>query len=123
MNVIYHLTTERDFFEQIKEEEFTSPSLAAEGFIHFSQEHQILGVANNFYKNAESPILLVVDVDKLTAELKFEPPVHPGGIQPKAGTISEADLFPHLYGKLNKTAITNIIPMRRDDEGNYIRVW
>jgi len=125
MTTIYHLTTEKEFFAQLESEEYVSAGFEAEGFMHFSQEHQILGVANRFYREAESPILLVVEVEKLTAPVKYEPPIHPRKSD-EALTQSEdepSDLFPHLYGKLNKTAIINILPMRRDESGEYIRVF
>lgn len=122
MTIIYHLTTEREFFQQIESEDYAPSGFETEGFIHFSQEHQILGVANKYYHNAESPILLEVAVEKLKAPLKYEAPIHPGGA-PSTEEGARADLFPHLYGKINKTAIVNIIPMRRDSDGNYTRVW
>lgn len=125
MTTIYHLTTEKEFFAQLAAEEYVSAGYPTEGFMHFSQEHQILAVANRFYREAESPILLVVEVEKLTAPIKYEPPIQPrvNGSLRHQSEDEPSDLFPHLYGKLNKTAIVNILPMRRDESGDYIRVW
>lgn len=125
MKMIYHLTTEKEFFAQLESEEYVSAGFPAEGFMHFSQEHQILGVADRFYREAASPILLVVEIEKLTAPVKYEPPIHPHADKRLnfESEVEHSDLFPHLYGKLNKTAIVDILPMRRDANGNYIRVW
>lgn len=123
MKLIYHLTTDEEFFSQIESEYYSAPTLTSEGFIHFSQAHQVKSVAERFYMGVKGLILLVVDQDKLTATLKYEPPFHPVGEVVKEVEAGLEDLFPHLYGKLNKTSIVNILTMRQDENGKYIQTW
>ncbi len=70
-------------------------SLAAEGFIHCSFDHQLDGVIERYYSGAESVILLEIDSDRLTSELVNEPST--GG-----------EIYPHIYGPINRDAIIGV---------------
>ncbi|WP_135478161.1 DUF952 domain-containing protein [Candidatus Chloroploca mongolica] len=70
-------------------------SLDSEGFIHFSTEAQLPGVVERFYQHQPEMILLVVAVDRLEAELRYEE-AEPG------------EAFPHLYGPLNLDAVVEV---------------
>jgi len=123
MSLIYHLTTEKNFLSQIASEEYTPPNFEVEGFIHFSQAHQVSDVVEKYYKDEQGLLLLVVETSFLTSPLKYEPPINPGRPPSEKATEYDGDLFPHLYGKLNKTSIVDILPMRRDENGNFIKIW
>ena len=71
---------------------YEQASLAAEGFIHCSFDHQIDGVIERYYSGADSVILLEIDSNKLTSELINEPST--GG-----------EIYPHIYGPINLEAI------------------
>lgn len=82
---------------------YAAASLETEGFIHLSQPQQVVWVANQFYNGQTGLLLLCVDPDKLTAELRYdEVPGH--------GT------FPHLYGPMNLDAVTQTLPFGLNDE-------
>jgi uncharacterized protein (DUF952 family) len=81
-----------------------APSLGTEGFIHCSTENQVLHVANAFYCGRNDLVLLKLDEAKLKPELKWEPPA---GL-PALG-ISESDLFPHIFGPINLTAVASVL--------------
>ncbi|MFD0634388.1 DUF952 domain-containing protein [Catenulispora yoronensis] len=84
-------------------------SLEEQGFIHASTTVQVAGVANAFYADlaAEDLVVLVIDTDRLTAELKYDPV--PGAAEP----------FPHIYGPLNVDAVVGLAELGRDAEGRY----
>jgi uncharacterized protein (DUF952 family) len=107
--MILHITSKQDWSSAQAKGEYTAPSLAAEGFIHFSTDQQAVNVANAFYKGRTDLVLLVVDEAKLTAELKWEAPAGP-----PADNISQADLFPHLYGPLNLNAVASVLDFQPD---------
>jgi uncharacterized protein (DUF952 family) len=108
MTLIYHITT-RDASLQARENgEYRAASLASDGFIHLSQRHQVLGVANAFYTGQKNLVILVVDTTRLNAELKYEAPVHPAV---SASAPSADDRFPHLYGPLNLDAIVKVVDL------------
>lgn len=98
--------------------EYQNESLLRDGFIHFSQHNQVLGVATAFYKNQKDLVILVVETDLLKADLKFEAPVHPG--QSTASTTPSAgQLFPHLYGPLNFDAVLDIVDFPQKADGSF----
>jgi uncharacterized protein (DUF952 family) len=116
VTLIYHITTRDASLDSQKTGEYRPESLTREGFIHFSQLHQVLGVANAFYTGLPDLVLLVVDTAHLKAELKYEPPVHPST---SATAPSADDLFPHLYGPLNFDAVLDIVALNPDENGRF----
>lgn len=73
-------------------------TLAQEGFIHLSREDQWPGVRRRFYADVEGALLLLtVDADRLHDPLVDEEPF-PGA----------NETFPHLYGPLPITAVTQV---------------
>ena len=77
MTLIYHITTRNAALLARQTGEYRTESLDKDGFIHLSQIHQFLGVANAFYAGQKNLVILVVDTTRLKAELKYEAPVHP----------------------------------------------
>ncbi len=78
---------------------------AADGFMHFSDAHQIVESAAKHRAGQTGLKLLCVDPDKLGRALKWEP--SRGG-----------QLFPHLYGSLPIAAVvaTHDLPLGPDGE-------
>lgn len=91
--MIYHITTIENWNIAQKQGYYDAPSLYTEGFIHMSQHHQVEGVKERYYKNAENLIVLHIDENKLSATLKFE----------RSPSVNQD--FPHLFGKLNLDAV------------------
>jgi uncharacterized protein (DUF952 family) len=111
---IYHITHTESWQSG---QPYRAASLESEGFIHFSRLDQVLGVANAFYIGQSGLILLEVDVDRLTSELRWEAPVHPSGAP--AGSIPPESLFPHLYGPLNPEAVLAAHPFPPGPDGTF----
>jgi uncharacterized protein (DUF952 family) len=118
MTHIYHITTHTASEQARQKGEYRTESLADQGFIHFSQLFQTLNVANAFYAGQTNLVILVVDVSRLKAELKFEGPVHPAsdGVAPLPAADS---LFPHLYGPLNFDAVVRQVDFPPDPSGRF----
>jgi len=112
--MILHITSKQDWSDAQTRGEYIAPSLATEGFIHFSTDKQAIHVANAFYRGRTDLVLLVVDESRLKPELKWEAPAGP-----PADTISEADLFPHLYGPLNLDAVTSVLDFSPEADGGW----
>jgi uncharacterized protein (DUF952 family) len=113
---IYHITGGEAAAQARQSGEYRAESLESQGFIHFSQIHQVLGVANNFYTGQTGLVVLVVDTDRLKAPLKFEPPVHPGT---PAVDVPADGLFPHLYGPLNFDAVLRVVDLPAGPRGDF----
>ncbi|WP_261565066.1 DUF952 domain-containing protein [Frankia gtarii] len=105
-------------------------SLGTEGFIHFSTPEQIVGTANRFYAGRDDLLLVVVDPQRLTAPLRWEPPaavvpaapVATASVPPAAATASgpaTGELFPHLYGPIDAGAVAAVIPFPPGSDGTF----
>ena len=93
--MIYHVVTQTDWLFALENGYYEAASLASEGFIHTSKKNQVKGVLERYYKNQTDLILLHIDEKKLIPELRYET------------ASSVAELFPHIYGKLNLEAVIN----------------
>ena len=102
--MILHITSRAEWNDAQTRGEYRTPGLAVEGFIHCSTEKQVLPVANAFYRGKNDLVLLVLNEAALQPELKWEPPAGP----PAPG-ISESDLFPHIFGPINLTAVASVL--------------
>jgi uncharacterized protein (DUF952 family) len=93
MPVIYHITTKNDWDAAQERGSYIAPSLATEGFIHCSEEQQVKGVLERYYKGKTNLVKLVIDTSELQAQLKYE----------LAPSVNQN--FPHIYGPINLDAI------------------
>jgi len=92
---IYHIVLP-EIWENFKNKDFyESESLRDEGFIHCSFAEQLEAVLQRYYKTAEKVLILSIETDKLTSKLVEEP-------------STNNEIYPHIYGKTNKSAIVNI---------------
>jgi uncharacterized protein (DUF952 family) len=112
--MILHIASKSDWSAAQTPGEYVAPSLKMEGFIHCSTEKQVLHVANAFYSGRTDLVLLKLDEAELKPELKWEPPAG----TPAPG-ISESDLFPHIFGPINLTAIASVLDFVPDSAGRF----
>ncbi len=88
--------------------EIAPASLAAEGFIHASEdEAQAVGVANRLYAGAGDLAALVIDEGRVRAEIKRE-------------AASNGERYPHIYGPLERSAVVGVRRLRRGDDGHFV---
>ncbi len=113
--MILHITSKSEWEQAQQRGEYIAPSLQTEGFIHCSTENQVLHVANAFYRGRNDLVLLKLDEAQLKPELKWEPPAG----SPAPG-ISDSDLFPHIFGPINLTAVASVLNFEPDSaSGNF----
>ena len=113
--MILHLLSRESWAEAQANGQLVAPSVATEGFTHCSTEHQIVDVANKYYRGVHNMVLLNIDPTKLTSQLKFEPPAHPDG----SPTLPHEPLFPHVYGPINLDAVIEVIDFPCDSKGHF----
>ncbi len=106
--VICHILPKKDWEEAQRNGAYTPESMTVEGFIHCSEVHQVVRVANAYYSGESDLYLLSIAVDKLEPEIRYESPIE-GGEQ-----------FPHIYGRLSLNAVAAAAPLDKDDEGHFI---
>lgn len=109
---ILHLTTSSEWAAAQVKGAYTAPSLETEGFIHCSTAEQLLPVANAFYRDVDSPVVLWIEADQLTSTLRWEAPV------PEDNFVDNK--FPHVYGPLNLDAVVSVTPLKRNAAGEFV---
>ena len=70
-----------------------------DGYIHFSEEFQITGTLEKFFKGQENLLLLKVNTDKLE-QLLWE-------------QASDGNMFPHLYSSLQIENVIEVTEIKR----------
>ena len=85
---------------------FGEASVATCGFVHGSSIEYMWRVAPNFVNDAEPLVLLVIDTDKVPAEIKWED----GG---------EGRLYPHVYGPIPTNAVVQTLPFLKSETGAW----
>lgn len=113
--MILHLLSRKSWIEAQEVGQLIAPSVAIEGFAHCSTEHQMVDVANKYYRGTRDMVLLNIDPDKLTSPLKFEPPAHLDG----SPALPHEPLFPHIYGPINLNAVSEVIDFPCNEEGHF----
>ena len=107
MPIIYHLTNRADWAAAQAAGQLRPESLAAEGFIHCSQDPaQMLRVAQRLYAGRADLLALEVDTALLAAPVVTEP-------------SRSGELYPHIYGPLEIGAVTAIRPLTANDGGGF----
>jgi uncharacterized protein (DUF952 family)/GNAT superfamily N-acetyltransferase len=101
--VLLHLIEPAAWRAALGEGAVRPPSLESVGFVHLSTPEQVHLPAERLYPGRRDLVLLVVDPQRLTDPVRFEPgvPADPGGM-----------LFPHLYGPLPAAAVVAAVPYR-----------
>jgi uncharacterized protein (DUF952 family) len=99
MPIIYHVTTVAEWNQAIGKGFYETPSLQTEGFIHCSQEHQVIGVLERYFAGRSDLVKLTIDTELLTSKYVFD------------WSPSSADTFPHIYGPINIEAVIATQPI------------
>jgi uncharacterized protein (DUF952 family) len=86
-------------------------TLDEQGFIHASDLHQVLSTADFVYRDddAASLVVLVIDPAKLGSGIEVRYEQVPGS----------ADPFPHIFGPISPAAVTETLPLAKDESGKF----
>lgn len=97
---VFHLTTADEWSAAQRAGVYTSSTrgrtLAQEGFIHCSEQHQVQGVRSRWFADLRGVVLLEVETDLLTSPWRTEQ--LEGADQP----------YPHVYGPLDLDAVVGV---------------
>jgi uncharacterized protein (DUF952 family) len=105
---IYHIVPETELGRGIGGGAYTPARFAEDGFVHCAAGRDVvLAVADDYYADAEGPILLLrIDPARLAARVVFEAPA------PIAGGgrshLAPGARFPHVYGPIALSAVTGV---------------
>jgi glutathione S-transferase len=105
MRPIYLLAS-RPLWEREPDQPYRTDSLAGEGFIHCCFADQVAAAANRFYATATEVLVVTLDPARLTHPLREE-------------LSSSGKLFPHVYGPINRDAVTAVVPLAKGVDGRW----
>lgn len=102
---IVHIASRLLWGEAVATGIYQGDTLRSEGFIHCSTINQVVSVANRYFRGRKDLVLLLIDATLVYSPIKFE------------GTVNE--LYPHIYGPLNTSAVLHIFPFLPKDSGDF----
>ena len=105
---IYHITTRTAWSFGKAAGMYRAESLEQDGFIHCSKASQILRVANKYYHGQTDMVILRIDPSQLRAEVRWE-----------QGSDKPEELFPHIYGPIDRNAVVDIFDFSPGPDGSY----
>ena len=107
MSIIFHIA-DRALWEQgLARGSYQPEMYASEGFIHCSTAEQVIAVANLRFRGQLNLVLLAIDTTRIEHEIRYEN--LEGGLQ----------LFPHIYGELNPSAVVRVSNLVPDVDGFF----
>lgn len=107
--ITYHLVPAPVWEAGKSGEWYTPEAYEADGFIHCTNGlDQLVTVANMFYvSDAREFRTLVLDTARIESELRYD---------------DEAELFPHIYGPLNTSAVIGELTVERAEDGSFLSI-
>jgi uncharacterized protein (DUF952 family) len=105
---IYHLSRKTDWFaSNISDLYCGSKEDQIDGFLHFSTAKQVIESASKHRAGETDLLLLEIDSNTIKSSLRWE-------------TARNGDLFPHLYGPLDKSVINRVVELSINSNGNHV---
>jgi uncharacterized protein (DUF952 family) len=106
--VAYHLVPAAAWEAAPGAEAFHPASLETEGFVHLTHRmSDLVDVANALYRQEPGPhVVLTIALGRLSARWRYD----------------GNERYPHVYGPLDRGAITEVRPMTRDAEGRFLPI-
>ena len=107
MAIIFHITSESEWEEAVQRGRYEARSLSTAGFIHCSDRHQVIRVANSIFQGTGGLVLLHIDAERLSSTVVYE------------NLEGGAEVFPHVYGPIDLGAVRNITPFGPAEDGSF----
>ena len=97
-----------------------SHHIPQDGFTHLTADPALLlSVANHFYQQSQGPwTVLELSTASLDGKVRYERAAPVGS----TAAHEAQQLFPHLYGGINRAAVLALHLMTRDEDGRFLGV-
>lgn len=105
--VAYHLVPTEVWERQKDAPQYLPEAFEADGFIHCTNGlEELLAVANRYYTGDHRPYrVLILKVDLIDSPVRYDDP---------------NEIFPHIYGPLNLSAVVGMLDAQRHEDGRFI---
>lgn len=104
---LFHILRRPAWTEALAAGSYRPPSLADEGFVHFSFAEQVAGTANARFRDVPDLIVLEFDAALVGADVVVE------------DSYGSGMAFPHVYAPIPVAAAVAVHELRRDQAGDY----
>ncbi len=107
--ITYHLVPVDYWATNGKLASYTPEAFEQDGFIHCTNgTDELLTVANMFYTSDPREFtVLVLNVDSIESDVRYD---------------DANEVYPHIYGPLNTSAVVGQLQVERDENGKFIRI-
>jgi uncharacterized protein (DUF952 family) len=108
VKLAYHGTPRKYFDSLDPAAPYVPEPFALEGFIHTTEGREAVSITlTKYYKSSAEPwVVLYINQDRVTAPIRYDDP---------------AEVFPHIYGPLNRDAIIAVMDIDRAPDGTFMR--
>jgi len=108
MRLAYHGTPKKYFESLDPSQPYVPEPFAREGFIHTTEGREAVAITlTKYYKSSAGPwVVLYIDQDRVTSPIRYDDP---------------AEVFPHIYGPLNRDAIVAVKDIGRAPDGTFMK--
>ena len=105
--VAYHLVPGEVWEHQKDAAEYLPEAFENDGFIHCTNGlDELLAVANRYYLADSRPYrVLILKVELINSMVRYDDP---------------EEIFPHIYGPLNTSAVVGTLDAKRSEDGRFI---
>ena len=110
MAIIFHIAGQEAWAKRADQSAvgyYRPEGFAIEGFIHCSTRDQVIKVADIRFRGQTGLVLLCLDTDKVTAEIRYE------------NLEGGPELFPHIYGEINTDAVVQVAEFEPGVDGYF----
>ena len=107
MAIILHITGHEAWASALAEGIYLPDAFPTEGFIHCSTRDQVIEVANARFRGQRGLALLVIDTDKVNAQILYE------------NLEGGQKMFPHIYGGLSVDAVAQVADFEPGADGLF----
>ena len=108
MRLAYHRTPKKYFESQDPSRPYVPEPFTREGFIHTTEGREAVSITlTKYYKSStERWVVLYIDQDRVRSPIRYD---------------DAAEVFPHIYGPLNRDAIVAVKDIRRASDGTFMK--
>ena len=103
---IFHIAVAREWADATTA--YRPDGLEEDGFIHCSTASQVMKVARRRFHGRQDLVLLRIDPDLVDQEIRLE------------NLEGGDELYPHIYGELDLSAVTGLEPLALGGDGEFI---
>lgn len=103
--MILHIASDRDW--AARRETYAPTGWESEGFVHCSDETQLVRTANRVFSGRRDLVLLEIDPARISAEVIWE------------DTSGSGENFPHIYGPIEADAVVSAVPFHAEADGSF----